>query len=357
VRRILVTGAGGAPAANFVDSLRQANEEFHIVGADASPFMVELAAVETRYVIPRADDEAYIDELNSVIEAEGVEFVHPQPDQEVALLARRRAELRTRTFLPSPETVDLCQDKARLTMTLRDAGLRTPRFAVATSRESLVAAASSVVREHGRAWVRARRGAGSRAALPVSSGELAGNWADYWVNERGLAYADFMVSEFLPGPEFAYQSLWRGGELVSAGVRERVEYLFGHLFPSGQSSSPSVARTVDRPDVEETAAAAVRAADPEADGVFCVDLKEDGAGRPLVTEINAGRFFTTSNFFARAGLNMPYWYVKLGLGEELPELPPSGLDEGIYWIRMIDVGYKLVRDGEWTSRRPRGAGG
>ena len=54
--------------------------------------------------------------------------------------------------------------------------------------------------------------------------------------------------------------------------------------------------------------------DDRATGVFCVDLKEDEAGRPLVTEINAGRFFTTSNFLAEAGANMPYSYVELALG-------------------------------------------
>jgi carbamoyl-phosphate synthase large subunit len=351
VSRILVTGAGGAPAANFVDSLRQADEEFHIVGADANRYMLELAPVDARYLLPTTHDPSYVDELNAIVDAEQISFVHAQPDQEVHLLARRRDELRARTFLPSSETVELCQDKARLATALRDAGAPSPDSLVATSRATLVEAARTIVREHGRAWVRARRGAGSRAALPVSSGDLAGHWADYWVSERGLTYEDFMVSQFLPGAEYAYQSLWRDGELVSAGVRERVEYLFGRLYPSGQSSSPSVARTVVRPDVEEAAAAAVLAADEAPTGVFCVDLKEDAAGRPLVTEINAGRFFTTSNFFARAGLNMPYWYVKLGLGEALPDVSGKRLDEGLYWIRMVDAGYKLVREGEWTSGR------
>ena len=73
-------------------------------------------------------------------------------------------------------------------------------------------------------------------------------------------------------------------------------------------------RTVHREDVNELASRAVTAVDPEATGVFCVDLKEDEGGR-LVTEINAGRFFTTSNFLAEAGANMPYSYVRLALGE------------------------------------------
>jgi hypothetical protein len=95
--------------------------------------------------------------------------------------------------------------------------------------------------------------------------------------------------------------------------------------------------------------------DPQATGVFCVDLKEDEDGRPLVTEINAGRFFTTSNFIAEAGANMPYQYVRLVYGEDVNGLPPhDAVEEGLYWVRMIDMGYKLVREGEWTDRRVGG---
>ena len=157
-----------------------------------------------------------------------------------------------------------------------------------------------------------------------------------------------MISEFLPGREFAFQSLWHDGSLVESQTRERVEYLFGSLVPSGQTSTPSVARTVQRPDVAEIATKAVRAIDPNANGVFCADLKEDASGRPRVTEINAGRFFTTSNFFATAGLNMPYDYLRLAAGHAVPErIEP--LEEGLYWIRMVDMGYRLVREGEWRS--------
>ncbi|MGH3080766.1 MAG: ATP-grasp domain-containing protein [Gaiellaceae bacterium] len=161
-----------------------------------------------------------------------------------------------------------------------------------------------------------------------------------------------MVSEFLPGREFAFQSLWVDGELVTSAARERLEYVFGHLMPSGQGSSPSVARTVRRQDVNELAARAVGAVDADATGVVCVDLKEDGDGNPLVTEINAGRFFTTSNFLAEAGANMPYEYVRLALGESPDRLSRfDAVEPDLYWVRMIDMGYKLVREDEWRSKQ------
>lgn len=350
MRRILVTGAGGSPAANFVHSLRLAPEPFHVVGTDVNKYHLELAPVDARYLLPRADDPGYLDALNALIEREHLELVHPQPEQEVRLLSERHDDVGARTFLPSAEAVALCQDKARFASQLAEAGLPTPRFARAESEESLRAATASILEARGQAWVRAVRGAGARASLPVTTPEQAVSWARYWVAKRGLAIEDFMVSEFLPGREFAFQSVWSDGEIVTSAARERLEYVFGHLMPSGQSSSPSVARTIHREDVNDLASRAVLAVDAKATGVFCVDLKEDEDGRPLVTEINAGRFFTTSNFLAEAGANMPYSYVRLAFGEDVDGLPPyDAVEEGLYWVRMVDMGFKLVREGEWSS--------
>lgn len=352
MKRILVTGAGGAAAANFVHSLRLAPERFYVVGTDASKYHLELSPVDARYLLPRADDPGYLDELNALVEAEGVDVVHPQPEQEVLFLSREHERVQAATFLPRVETVAICQDKATFAARVAEAGLPAPRFARAVDEDSLRQATASILETREQAWVRAVRGAGARASLPVSSPDQAAAWIRYWIEQRGLGFADFMVSEFLPGREFAFQSVWVDGELVTSAARERLEYVFGHLMPSGQSSSPSVARTVHRDDVNELASRAVTAVDAEATGVFCVDLKEDEEGRPLVTEINAGRFFTTSNFLAEAGANMPYEYVRLALGESPDELPRfDAVEPDLYWVRMIDMGFKLVREGEWQSRR------
>ena len=83
-------------------------------------------------------------------------------------------------------------------------------------------------------------------------------------------------------------------------------------------------------------------------GINFVDLKENKAGAPCVTEINIARFFTTSNFFAAAGSNMPWYYLMLAFGEELPELPRfNAVPAGLYWIRLMDKGPVLAREEEF----------
>ena len=64
-------------------------------------------------------------------------------------------------------------------------------------------------------------------------------------------------------------------------------------------------------------------------------------------------FASPRYFFAHAGLNVPDMYIELALSGKLKDKPKSlnALPENLYWIRMIDMGFKLVEDGEWTSQK------
>ena len=339
---VLVTGAGGSASANLIDALRRSGREYHIVGTDASPTRLHLSTADTRLITPRASEAGYADALLGVVEQHGVDVVLPQPDPEVLAVGALRSLLGAHTLLPAQSALETAADKQRFAQVLGAHGVAVPESRAIDEPADAATAVGDLLQRHERVWVRARRGAGSRAALPVSRPAQAEAWVSWWVEERGLSPCDFMVAEFLPGREFAYQSVWQDGELVAGQARQRVEYLYGHLTPSGQTSTPAVARTVSEPAVDETACAAIRAVDPEPSGAYCVDLKEDAAGVPKATEVNAGRFFTTSNFFAAAGLNMPDLLVRCALGERPPRLATSPLAPDLYWIRMVDMPYQLV---------------
>ncbi len=349
MKRVLVTGAGGPASTNFIRSLRLSPEPFYIVGTDASAIHLALSQADVNYEVPLVSDPDYLPALNRIIDCEGVEFVHAQPDVEVMALSRNRDELHAKMLLPPHETLELCADKMAFAGRLKECGVPIAATFAVADEGSLAGAVESLLKEHPKVWVRARRGAGGRASLPVTEPEQAVMWARYW-ETRGVPVGDFMVQEFLPGKEFAFQSLWDGGEVVTSQARERIEYLFGYLTPSGQTSSPAVARTVHREDVNEAAAAAVLAVDAKARGIFCVDIKENTAGVPCVTEINAGRFFTTSIFFSEAGCNMPYSYTRMAYGEPLPELGQfNALPADLYWVRLMDMGDRLLQKDEWKT--------
>jgi hypothetical protein len=351
---ILVLGAGGAAGMNFIDSLMMAGG-YNVVGLDINQWHLELVKARfgiKGYLVPEIKSLSReldkISFINDIIEKENAHFIHAQPDVEVEFLSRNLDMIKATTFLPASETIEKCRDKYRTATILTDMA-PTTYLADEDRIEHQIKSIQSMSGNR-RVWLRATKGAGSRAALPVHSSRQALDWMHYWYKTKRLESYDFMLSEFLPGKEYAFQSVWRNGEIITSMARERVEYLMGNLFPSGQSSSPSVARTVHNDKVNAIATEAILRIDSDASGIFCVDMKEDKWGCPRVTEINAGRFFTTSNFFSTYGANMPDTYVKWGVGllEEIGNPKKyNAIEKDIMWIRGVDTlpyGFKEVAD-------------
>ncbi|GAG35474.1 unnamed protein product, partial [marine sediment metagenome] len=140
------------------------------------------------------------------------------------------------------------------------------------------------------------------------------------------------------------------GELVCSGVRERLEFVYPQHAPSGVTSSPVVARTVHNDGVNSIAVASIKALDPMPHGVHSMDLQCDSEGVPRPTELNAGRFFNTSYYFTAAGANMPYIHIALALGLPFDEIPEfNAVPKDLYWLRHIDSGRCLVKEGDWRG--------
>jgi carbamoyl-phosphate synthase large subunit len=183
--------------------------------------------------------------------------------------------------------------------------------------------------------------------------ETAASWINYW-KARKVGWR-FIAQQHLPGRNVAFHSLWKDGELVTSMARERLEYIYPHLAPSGITGTPAVQRTVHDEAINKTGTDAVLSIDPNFNGIACVDLKQNKEKVPCVTEINAGRMFTTSFFFSYASktlrkdyyANIPYLYVKLAFKEKIPNIPRYNvLPENLYWIRHIDAPARLVKDGK-----------
>jgi biotin carboxylase len=345
MKRIIITGSGGPAGINFINSLRDAPEKMHLIGTDINKFHLEWPNVDERYLIPRFDEPNYIEKLNELIEKTKAEMVHPQPDGEVRVISENREKINAITFLPDKKTIRICQDKFECGKIWKRAGLHTFESILIENEEDLIKAENTFGYPY---WLRATVGFSSRGSTPVENMEVAKAWLNYW-KARNVGWK-FVAQEYLPGKNIAFQSLWKDGEIVVSQARERLEYIYPNLAPSGVTNTPVVAVTINREDVNNIATEAILSIDKNATGIFCVDLKEDKNGVPIPTEINAGRFFTTSYFFTKAGINMPYYYVKLAYKEKIPNLPKyNALPEGLYWIRHIDAPAILVREGEWRS--------
>jgi biotin carboxylase len=350
MKRILVTGAGGPAGINFTMSLKITNEKILLVGTEANGYFIHLAVADRTYRVSRATDSAYIDELNEITRKEKIEFLHAQPDIEVEVVSANREKLDAQVFLPSKRTIETCQDKFESSKLWKKKNVSVAKFVEISDEKDI----DKAFQELGSPlWIRATHGAGGVGSTPAEKRETALSWITYW-KSRKKAWK-FIAQEHLPGRNLAFHSLWKDGELLVSMARERLEYIYPHLAPSGITGTPAVQRTIHDERVNEIGTQAVLAIDPEFNGIACVDLKENHEETPCVTEINAGRMFTTSYFFSFASkvinhdyfANIPYLYTKLGFQEKLPVLPKYDvLPENVYWIRHIDAPARLVKGGK-----------
>src|SRR3990167_8553155 len=103
--RILVLGAGGTPATNFIKSLRESRHKFYIVGTDANKYYLWRSEAAKTYLIPDAKKSDYIDAINRIVSIEKVQLIYAANDQEITRISRDRERLKTKVFLPSKKTV------------------------------------------------------------------------------------------------------------------------------------------------------------------------------------------------------------------------------------------------------------
>jgi carbamoyl-phosphate synthase large subunit len=350
LKKILVTGAGGPASINFVMSLRLAPEKVSIIGSESNKHYVHLSCADKNYLIPKANNSAYVDALNEVIAKEKIDFIHPQPDIEVAAVSENREKIKANVFLPSKQAIRVCQDKFESAKRWKKKSIPIAKFLELKSEADVDKAFQQLGSP---LWIRATMGAGGRGSTPAKTHDTAIAWIKYW-ESRSLEWK-FIAQEHLPGRNIGFHSLWKDGELVTSMSRERLAYIYPHLAPSGITGTPSIQRTIHDETANKIGTEAVLAIDANFNGIACVDLKENSQGEPRVTEINPGRMFTTSYFFSYASkilrkdssANIPYLYVKLAYKETIPEIPKYNiLPENVYWIRHIDAPAKLVKDGK-----------
>ena len=340
--RVLVTRAGTGASNNLIRGLRAGAGDLVVVGCHSDRFFLRRSPAARNYLIPAPDHPGLAAALRFVAEKERIDLIIPTTDADVRAVSDLRASLPCRVFLPAPSTIELCQDKGALAARLAAANVPVPRTLPVSDLgevDDLFARLASP----SRVWCRIRTGTGSLGATPVRSAEQARSWITYWMQMRGVAATDFTLSEYLPGRDFACQSVWKDGRPVLLKTTERVSYFGGASGPSGVSSIGGIHKTVREPGVVRVCLDAVRAADPSASGAFSIDLKEDGEGRPCVTEINVGRFLTGSPIFDLTGKhNMTATYVRLAM--DLPVQIDEVYDvaEDYYMIRDLDLLPEIV---------------
>jgi hypothetical protein len=329
--RVLVTGAGGSPATGFVRSLKSAPESYYTIGFDTNPYTLQRAETDERYLVPSVSDPDYLPVVLDILNQTQPDLLHVQISAEMIGISSIRNQLPCKTYLPSHETIVTCEDKYASFNSWNKAGIKVPGTMIINDPEDLKLA----FQKFGpKLWLRFISGSAGRGALPTSDFEEARLWIEF---RKG--WGKFSAAECLEDQTITWQSIWKDGEMLVAQGRKRLYWEFANRVPSGVTGITGTGVTVSDPVVDDIALKSILAIDPKPNGIFGVDLTYDRNGIPNPTEINIGRFFTTHQFFTRAGLNMPHIFVMAGLDKPIPYISKkiNPLTPGLAWVRGMDV--------------------
>jgi glutathione synthase/RimK-type ligase-like ATP-grasp enzyme len=289
--------------------------------------------------------------LLDLIEKYKIDFLHPHPSSEAQVVAGNlelfeKADVKT--YLPKPASI--MPDKLDIHNALAKRGVRVPKTVEVHSYDDIERA---FVEIGAPLWIRARKGAGGRLGLKVDNALQAKYWVELNRLQRRAEVSDFVVQEYLPGRDLAFDSLWYQGKLVTSYCRERLEYFLKHISLSGITGTPTIARTIIDENVSQIGMEAVKALDKEPHGFFSTDIKEDADGNCVVTEVD-GKWHTTAPLwglaFAKAldkpELNLTGQYLSLALNGKIDStLPTCDLfPEGYYLVRQLDAGVILEHE-------------
>ena len=351
MKRILVTGSGGIGGVNFIRALKLFQEKFFIVGTDFNKYYLQFADLDERVNSPRHSDPNFIPLLNQLIAQHKIEFLHPQPSSEALVVSQNLAKVPTKTLLP-PATI-ISKDKLETQKILSKSGILVAKTKVIDSYDMIENAFTEL--GGGPLWIRAKSGAGGNLSLLCKDASEVEYWMKLWILRKKANFNDFMIQQYLPKRNIAWDSFWYKGKLISSFTRERLEYPLKHISPSGITGTPTVSKIIVDDSVNKIGENAVKSISEKPHGNFAVDLKEDEDGKWYVTEIDSGKFHTTTPLWGYVSTkilkqdplnNIPYLYTMLGL-DEISDPGFIGNDiypNGLHILRHIDCGTWLYKD-------------
>ena len=342
--KIFVTGAGSAQSNGVINCLlMDRSEPLEIVGLGSDPYDLMLAGAHRKYLMPHSTKPEYKEKLLKVLSLERPDMIHFQHDRELAVALAFRDEIEAtgvKMLVPDYQTIDTCVHKYKSWQKFKAAGIKVPENVVINDRDDLKRAFAELGGRTGTIWLRSMSiGGGGKGALPAGDFATAEDWI-----ENAHGWGDFVAAELLTARTVTWLSIWHDGELVVGQGRRRAGWAHAALSPSGVTGVTKVGETCSDPVVDEIAQRACRAVSERPNGIYGVDMAYDADGVPNPTEINIARFFTTVEFFAQAGLNLPVILKDLCVHGRRPDLPRAcnPLPDGLLWLRAMDVPPRLT---------------
>ncbi len=285
-----------------------------VVAADMSPLSAALLQSNGYEVVPPLDSSGFIEHLEGICQKHNISAIVPSIDKDLPFLAEHRKRLRKggiTAVVSSPETIGVCDDKHRTYQFFCDNDIPSPRTWLP---EELPPKTNTP------GWpllVKPRRGIGGKGVHRVADEEELHFYLDRTANP--------VVQEFLPGPEYSFDTLSDfDGKVLSVVPRERLYVRDGEVFKG---------KTVRNMEFIELVARAAEALKLIGPAVVQGLLDEHGALK--LTEANP-RFGSGVLLSIAAGADLAKDLIRLVRGEKL-KAKLGKFTDGVYLLRHYDA--------------------
>lgn len=333
---ILFSGIGGPTPIGVAKSIKLAFPDAKCVGVDSSRWSASLYCSDVfdkTYQIVSGSSTRYWEVMEEIIAKERIDFAFIIPETEVIIWSEKQSkgELPCATLVPNIDLARFCFDKLLVANGLGDLGL-TPK-----TRSFLPGDEPELKYPF---WIRVKQGAGALGALKIENPKDLNTWMTLHGNR-----SDFMISEYLPGRNYACKMLYVNGKLLQTATAERIDYLLSAAAPSGISGMCARGRLLNRPDLVENSKRALERVSitvgRKLHGMFTVDFKEDSVGKPLITEINI-RPVSFNYAFTLGGVNFAETIVNSIIFNKIEEIKTGYFEKESYFIRGVDAPLRLI---------------
>lgn len=341
MHKVMITTSGRATALNVESCLRMCDGKYYLIGVDENEYSLLLSKTDEKYLLPDLNNENYLPVLREVIKETEPDFLYPtHSGDEMIKISENRATLGVKTFLPPHEQVMIFEDKFKSNKILEENGITVPESMMIENESDLKKAFSKLGSE---IWLRATIGTAGKNSIAVKDYDLAVAWIN-----RHEGWGKFMAAEKLTNRMFTWESIWFEGELVASQSRERLYWEYANRSPSGVTGISGGQKAIRDGKLHDLSVKIVKSFTDKPHGIMGIDYVVDKNGVPNPTEIQASRFYTSTHFLAKAGLNFPKMLLDIVLEDKFPEKYPiiDPIHDEPIWIKMMDAEPLMTKESE-----------
>lgn len=341
---VMVTAAGAPGAPGIIRSLKQNNERgIRIIGTDTNPDSAGLFMADKSYIVPHGKSYDFIPKMLEIATAEKIDAIQPLATDELPAFAENIylfEKIGTKVLVSKPSALEIANNKGKLYSFLEASGIPAPKSLMVTQQPEFEKAVYEIgypdlpvcvkpqVSKGGRGFRILKEDINKLETLlnskPDSTLITLGDMLS--ILDGNNRFPELVVMEHLPGDEYSVDLLAKDGEPLIVVPRKRDSIKLGISFVG----------TIEKNDEVINMATAISRA-LGLDYNINLQLKYSADGIPKIIEINP-RVSGTIVLCTGGGVNMPYFGVKLALGEAIPTASP------VYNTRMIRYWQEIFID-------------